>query len=105
LPARPSASSSLRLSARNRPDHEKRFRPLRHRIRQRCVRRVVRQILLACEEANERTALQRAMVANRAFEHRIATLDRIENRARRDDARYVDLNLSANLRERSQMRG
>ena len=67
------------------------------------VRRLVRQVLLAGEEPHERPALLRDVVADRAAQHRIAGLQRIEDRALRHRARDVELHLAVDPRQRPQM--
>src|SRR5947209_3811831 len=52
--------------ARDRSDDEKRLRPPHDIVRQRCIRAVVRQIALAREKAQERPALLRVVIADRA---------------------------------------
>ena len=86
------------------PDDQKRLRARRDRVGQRRVRRLVRQILLAGEEPHERPALLRDVIADRAAQHRIAGLERVEDRALRDRALDVELHLAADVRQRPQMR-
>ena len=61
------------------PDDEKRFLPGRDRVWQQRIRGLMRQIFLASKEAQERTALQRDVIANRPAQHGIASLKRIEH--------------------------
>src|SRR4030095_4998452 len=61
-------------------DHE-RLCARRDGIRQRSVRRFVGQILPAGEESHECSALLSDVVADRAAQHRIAELERVEKRA------------------------
>src|SRR5437016_4667764 len=81
------------LSARNRPDDEKRLRPRRDRAGQGSVRRFVGQVLLAGEEPDERPALVRDVVADRAAQHRIAGLQRVEDRTLCDRASDIERHL------------
>ena len=63
----------------------------------------MRKILLASEEAQERPALLRDVIADRPAQHRIAGLERIEHRALRDRALDLERHLAADMRQRSQM--
>src|ERR1700730_16187169 len=63
----------------------------------------MRQILLAGEEPHERSALLRDVVADRPAQHRIAGLERVEDRALRGPAPDLGLHLAADLRQRPQM--
>src|SRR5437879_5855264 len=58
-------------TAGNRSYNQKRLRAGRHRFGQRRIGRLMRQILRAREEAHERPALLRHMVANRTLQLRI----------------------------------
>src|SRR6478609_8088863 len=58
------------------------------RIGQRGIRRLVREILLAGEEADKGPPLLRDLIADRAAKHRVLGLDGVENRTLRD--RTVD---------------
>src|SRR5579885_1844638 len=62
------------------------------------------QILGAGEKPQERPPLLRDVVADRAAQHRIAGLERVENRTLRDLAFYIQPYLAAHARQRSQMR-
>src|SRR5947209_11628322 len=57
------------LAAGNGPDDDKRLLPRRDRVGQWGVRRLMGQVLLAGEEAQERTALLRNVVADGAAQH------------------------------------
>src|SRR5437588_5332086 len=70
----------LTSAARNRSYNQKRLRTGRHRFGQRRIRRLMRKILRAREEAHERPPLLRHMVANRTLQLRITCLERIEHR-------------------------
>src|SRR2546427_12505718 len=61
------------------------------------------QVPLAGEESQERPALLRDMVADRPAQHRITTLERVQDRARGGVASDVELHLAADVRQRSQM--
>ena len=58
---------------------------------------------LAGEEPQERPALLRDVVADRPAQHRIAGLERVEDRALRGRALDVELHLAVDLRQRPQM--
>ena len=79
-------------------DDEQRLGARRDRGGQRRVRRVVGQILLAGEEPHERPALLRDVIADRAAQHRIAGLERVEHRALRRPAVDVELHLAVDAR-------
>src|SRR5262249_42952381 len=57
----------------------------------------------AGEEAHEGPALPRDLVANRPAEHRMARLQRIQDRALRGRALDVELQLSLHVGQRAQM--
>ena len=61
------------------------YLPYRRRdgTRQRLIRRIVRQVLFARVEPDERPSLVRHVIANRAPQHGIAVLERIEDRPKR----------------------
>src|ERR1700731_2940094 len=68
------------------------------------VRLFVGPIFTAGKKAQERPALFRIVVANRAAQHRIRSLERVQHRALRDRALDVDADFHANVRQRPQMR-
>src|SRR5260370_24166644 len=82
------------------PDDQHRLLPGYHGVGQRCIRRFVRQILLACEEAQEGTALLRDVIANGAAQHWILGLERIDHRTLRGRTRDVEQIGRASCRER-----
>jgi|SRR5450755_1107439 len=61
------------------------------------------QIFFAGEEPQEWPTLLCHMIAYGAFEHRITRLKRIEHRAHGNRIRNLELHLSANVCQRSQM--
>lgn len=71
------------LTAGNRAQYDKRLLPRHDRFGQDSIWRFVRKVLFACEEAEERTALQRDVVANGSAQHGILGLERVEDRALR----------------------
>src|SRR6516165_9300306 len=92
-----------RLAAGNGPYDEKGFGPGRDRVGQRAVWRLMGQILLAGEEPQEGPALLCNVVADRPTQHRVAGLERVEDRALRNLAVDVELHLAIDARQRSQM--
>src|SRR5437773_5779823 len=94
----------LGLPAGHGADDQERLRTRRHRVRQRGIRRFVGQILLASEEAHERPAPLRDLVADRPAQHRIAGLERVEDRALRGLCLDVELHLPVDARQFPQMR-
>ncbi len=95
--------SERRLASRNRPYDEKRLCSGRDRIGQQCVRRLVRKIFLASEEAQERPALQGNVIADGPPQHGIASLKHVQRRAQCDRASDLDDHFGTNMRKRSQM--
>src|SRR5882672_6830705 len=93
------------LSSRDRSDDNKRLFSRRDRVGKRSLGRFVGQILLAGEEAQEGATLLRVVVADRAAQHGIAGLDRVENRAQRGSALDYDRDLAADMGQCSQMLG
>ncbi len=63
----------------------------------------MRPVLLAGEEPQEWPALLRHMITNRAFEHRIAGLQRIEHRPHSNWIRNLKLQLAGDVRQGSQV--
>src|SRR5947199_8178765 len=88
----------------DRADHEKRLRSRRDRVGERGIRWLVRQVPLAGEEAQEGPPPLGDVVADRAAQHGIAGLERVQSRAPRDPARHVELHLALHLRQRPQVR-
>src|SRR5712691_7614329 len=62
------------------------------------------QIPFAGEEPQERPALLRDVVANRAPQHRIAGLQRVEHRTLCDRTIHLELHVAGHTRQRPQMR-
>src|SRR5260370_42318598 len=69
------------LAAGDGPDDEKGLFPRCDGIGKRGIRRLKRIVFLAGEEPQERTALLRDMIADRAAQHRILGLEGVEPRA------------------------
>src|SRR5205823_5886545 len=62
------------------------------------------QIPLAGKEPQERTALERNVVANRAAQHRVPGLERVEDGRPGDRAANLELHLVANVGQGAQVR-
>jgi hypothetical protein len=77
----PTSRCVTKLPAGQGPDDEQGLRPGRDSVGQGSVRRLVGQIPLAGEEPQERSALAGDVVADRPAQHRIAGLQRLEDRA------------------------
>src|SRR5206468_11140747 len=84
-------------------DDEKRLCPLRDCLGQSGVRRLAGEILLAGEEPHEWPALLCDVVADRPAQHRIASLERVEDRALRGLALDVERHFAVHVRQRAQM--
>src|SRR5262245_4823090 len=97
------ATVNRALPAGNGPHDPEGLRPRRHRLGQRGVGRLVRQVLFAGEKAQHRPALVRTVVADRPAQHRIAGLQRVEDRALRRHALDLELNLALDARQHPQM--
>src|SRR3989441_8834248 len=91
------------LPARDGTDHKEGFLPGGDFVRQWCIRRLVREILLACEEPYERAALPSRVVTYGAPQHRIGRLQCVEDGALRHRALHVERDLVTDVGERSQM--
>src|SRR2546429_8035453 len=88
----------------DRPDHEKWFRSRYDGVGQRSVRRLVRQVPLARKEPQNRPPPLGDVVADRAAQHGIARLERVQYGAPSDAARHVDLHFAFDLRQRPEVR-
>src|SRR5262245_13887035 len=99
------SSGARSLAARHRTHDEEGLDSLHHRVRERGVRLVVREILAAGEEAHEGPASLRHVVADRPAQHRVARLERVEDRALRGIAVDLELHLAVDARERAQVCG
>ena len=62
------------------------------------------QILLTGEEPHERPALTRHVISNRAAQHRVAGLERIEDRALRDLSLDSEAHLTLDVCQRPKVR-
>src|SRR5437879_474478 len=66
-------------------------------------RRGAGKMLRAAEEPPERSALLRDLIADRPAQHRVAGLERVEDRALRGLTLDVELHLAVDARQRPQM--
>ena len=62
------------------------------------------KVFLAGKESEERTALQRHVIADRATQHRVACLERVEDRALGHGTVNLELQVATDLRQRPQVR-
>ena len=92
------------LPSCNGPYDDERLRPRCDCVRQRCVWQLMRQILPAGKEPQERSALFTTMITDRPTQHRIPGLERVQHGVLRSLAFKVELHLAANLCQRAQMR-
>lgn len=95
---------STRLASCYGPDDEKGLRASDDRVGQRNVGWFVREVLLAREEPQERSALPRDVVANGSSQHRVAGLECVEDRSLRDSTYDMEPHFAVNAREGSQVR-
>lgn len=93
----------MALTPGDGPDNDEGLFPRCNRLRQRSVRRLMGQILLAGKEAQERSPLMCDLIADGAAQHGIAGFKRVKNGTLRDRAFDVKLYLAANLRQGSEM--
>jgi len=92
------------LAARHRADDQVRFGPGGDGLGQRGVRLLVRQVLLAGEEPDERPALPGPLVTDGAAQHRVPGLQGVEHRALGDLPRDLEFHLAVNAGQRPQVR-
>src|SRR5689334_12258183 len=69
---------------RHRPHDEERLGARLHGLGKRGIRRVLREVAGAGEEAHERATAVRVMIAHRSAQHRIARFERVEHGTCRD---------------------
>ena len=72
------------LTARHRADDHERFGTANDRIRQRSIRQLVGQILLARIEPDERPAPLGDVITDRPAQHRVRRFERVEHGSLRD---------------------
>src|SRR5437588_5756245 len=97
-PATDAPSQRSGLPARDRTDLKEGLFPGGDVVRQWCVRRFVREILLAREEPYERAALSSRVVTYGAPQHRIGGLQCVEDGALRHRALHVERDLVADVK-------
>ena len=102
LPLRATAAygQEIALAAGNRSKNDKRLFAGSHCLWQRRVWCFVRQVFLAGKEAQECAALLGGMIADRAFQHRIAFFHRVENGSLRHWAFDLNFDFVANVCQR-----
>jgi hypothetical protein len=91
------------LAAGNGPYDDKGLRPRGDRIWQRGIWQLMGKVLLTGEEPQERTALLRDVIADRAAQRGIAGLECVKDRALRGRTLDVELHLAAKVRQRPKM--
>src|SRR5690242_10800346 len=87
-------SNSKLLPSGDGTEHDKGLLARRDGIGQRSIGGVMREVLLAGEEAQKGAALQCAVVANGPAQHRILCLKRIEDGADRHRTMHLELHLA-----------
>src|SRR5262249_7990122 len=101
----PTGGREGRLAARHGPHDQVGLRAGRDRGRERCIGRLVRQVLFAREEPDARPALPTVVPADRAAQHRVPGLQRIQDSPLGDLALDLQLHLAVHPGERAQVRG
>src|SRR5579864_2642833 len=91
-------------AARDGSDDKERLLARCDFVRDRGVRRFVRQISFAGEESQEGTPLLCHVIPDRATQHWVAGLEPVENRALCDLPFDLDLDISGDFRQRPQVR-
>ena len=91
-------------AARDGAHDVERLRTGSHRVGQQGIGRIVRHVFLAREEPHEPAPPLRRPISNRALQHRIPRLERIEDGALRDRAVHVELYLTRHVREGAELR-
>jgi len=106
-PGGPASAGQFRaeLAAGHRADDQVRLGAGRDGLGQRGVRLLVRQVLLAGKEPDERAAFSGPLVADGAAQHRVPGLQRVEHRALGDPPGHLEFNLALNPGQRPQVRG
>src|SRR6267143_1593084 len=104
-PVNHSQSRFRPLPAGDGPNDEKGLFSRCDGVGKRGIRRLKGIVFLAGEEAQERTALLRDVVADGAAQHRILCFECIEDGALRDGTFDVELHLRTDARQRPQMSG
>ena len=91
------------LPAGDGPDDKEGLFPGGDRLRERGIRSLMRKIFLAGEEAQERPSLLRDVISDSPAQHRIAGLNRLEDRPLCGRALDLDRHLAADMGKRSQV--
>ncbi len=91
------------LTPGNGSHNQKGLRSCRDCLGQRGIRRFVGYILLAGKETHKGPAPLRDVVADRPAQHRIAYLDRVEDRADRNRPLNLELDFAADARQSPQV--
>src|SRR6185503_3058514 len=91
------------LTTGHRANDEEWLGSTRNLARQRRVGQLVRPVLFTRVESQEWTPLKRDVIANRSAEHRITSLERVENRPLRDWPDDLERHLIVHARERAEM--
>ena len=85
-------------------DDEEGLRTRGDRVGERRVRQLVGEILATSEEPQERPALLRDVIADRAAQHRVAGFERIDDRTLRSHTLNVELHFAADVRKSAKVR-
>jgi len=96
-------SSPIFLPPCDRANDQEGFFARRDSLRQRRIRRLVREILFAGKEAQERPPLLRDVVSNCSLQHGITSLKRVEDGTLRHRAFNFQRHLVADVRQVSHM--
>lgn len=86
------------LPAGNSPDNKERLLSACHGLGKRSIRRFVRQVLLASKETQKGPTLEGRVVANRSPQHRIVSLEGIQQRSLCHGALNLELHLETDVR-------
>src|SRR5262245_39124347 len=93
----------MRLPARDSADNPKRFVAGGNRLGQHLIRRLVRPVFLAGKKTNQRPALFRDMIADRAAEVGKLSFEGVDSRSKRNRRRDVEGDFAVNVGNRSQV--
>jgi len=91
-------------SARDCADNEEGFRSRGNRLRQWSVRLFMGKVLATGEEAKERPTRLRDVIADRTAQHRVATLECVDDGALGDGRLKVEFHFAADAREPAEVR-
>lgn len=93
----------FKLAAGHRAHHAERLGARGHLVGQRVVRRIEGEVAPAGEEADERPALRRRVVADRPAQDRMAGLERVEDARQRGRVPRVEPHFAVHTGERAQV--